>query len=83
MDKFWFSAILDEFSDKFYGLQELAEELRVALFPIQQGGLFMRTLIDSNKLYKSMIDALNNAIGNLGTEMELGKPALLISPISA
>ena len=51
MEKFGFKSILYEFPDIFHGLQELAEELRLALFPIRHGGLFTGTLANSKKLY--------------------------------
>lgn len=68
MEKFGFRSILYEFPDIFYGLQELAEELRLALFPIRHGGLYTGTLANSKKLYKSMIDAFDKAIDRVKAE---------------
>lgn len=65
MEKFGFKSILYEFPDIFHGRQELAEELRLALFPIRHGGLFTGTLANSKKLYKSMIDAFDKTINRL------------------
>ena len=68
MEKYGFRSILYEFPDIFYDLQELAEELRLALFPIRHGGLYTGTLTNSKKLYKSMIDAFDKAINRLRAE---------------
>ena len=68
MEKFGFKSILYEFPDIFYGLKELAEELRLALFPIRDGGLYAGTFANSKKLYKSMIDAFDKAIDRVRAE---------------
>lgn len=68
MDKHGFRSILYEFPDKFNRLHELAEELRLALFPIRNGGLYTGTLANSKKLYKSMIDAFDKAIDKVRAE---------------
>lgn len=68
MDKHGFRFIIYKFPEEFKNLQELAEELRFALFPIRNGGLHTGTLANSNKLYKSMIDAFDKAIDKVRAE---------------
>ena len=43
-----FRYILDEFHCQFNGMKELAEELRLALFPALPGTIFRVTFLDAN-----------------------------------
>ncbi len=60
-----FKLILDEFPRKFDDLKELAEELRMVLFPLRDGTVFRGTLRDHKKLYIPIVAAFNKAIFKL------------------
>jgi hypothetical protein len=53
---------------KFENLKLLARELRSALFPIRDGGVFTGTFHDHHIMYDGMTMAFNRAIGRLGKE---------------
>lgn len=60
-----FKPILDDFPRKFVDLKELAEELRMVLFPIRDRTIFRGTLQDHKKLYMPIVAAFDNAIVKL------------------
>lgn len=60
-----FKLILDDFPRTFDGLKELAEELRMVLFPIRDRTIFRGTLQDHKKLYMPIVAAFDNAIVKL------------------
>lgn len=62
IDKRGFRNILDENPREFDGLKELAEELRMAIFPIRHGALFTGTYSNSNKVYTPIVEAFDRAI---------------------
>lgn len=65
MDEHGFKDILDEFPREFEGLRELAEELRMAIFPIRRGALFTGIFSDFKKIYTPIVDAFDRAIVKL------------------
>jgi hypothetical protein len=55
-----FEDITAEFAPEFQGVKDLAEELRIVLFPIR-GKLFTGIYKDRNIMYDGMINAFNNS----------------------
>ena len=65
MDKSRFKSIIAEFPADFESLKGLAEELRDALFPIEERALFTGTYNDPDIMYTLMIEAFDRAIAGL------------------
>jgi hypothetical protein len=60
-----FEDIIAEFAPQFCDLKDLAEELRIVLFPIC-GKLFTGTYKDRSIMYGGIINTFNKAISHLG-----------------
>jgi hypothetical protein len=63
-----FEHITAEFAPEFFGLKDLAEELRNVLFRSRDLAPFTGTYKDRNIMYGGMINVFNKVISRLGKE---------------
>jgi hypothetical protein len=63
--------ITAEFAPEFYGLKDLAEELRNVLFRSRDLASFTGTYKDRSIIYGGMINAFNKAISSLEREAQV------------
>jgi hypothetical protein len=66
-----FEDITAEVALEFYGLNELAEELRNVLFRSRDLAPFTGTYKDRRIMYDGMINAFDKAISRLGKELQV------------